>query len=158
MLTVLLILPVYWGWWRVGVDFTLSHFYTAKMFDAPFFKAGVSDQSLKRLLQDFGSAELKLGVVGPACQVHTVESKNDTPYSDPRIGIAESGSVCTPQKETHFPGVNLLTGVHNKLHRSAVRRQIRQHDARLCTRRVLRSVSNARGSKQFPKALSIAIT
>jgi hypothetical protein len=78
IMTVLLILPSYWGWWKIGMELTLSPFHTAKAFDAPLLRHINSAAGSVGVVNEAGDIRLQLGAVD-VC-------KSDGAIVDARIG------------------------------------------------------------------------
>lgn len=102
ILTVFLILPVFWGYWRVGVDFSLSPFQTGRMFDAPLFKSDGPIPLSSGLATGPGNVRLKLGVVEQPSNNRDLENLNEPGDTRARIGIAESQNVTRPPSDKYL--------------------------------------------------------
>ena len=106
ILTIVLILPAYWGWWTIGVELTLSPFQTAKAFDAPLFKSINSTAGATGLVDRMGDLRLRLGVVHMESSMDSDVSKRTNSgilsHSRSRIGIAEGHRTFSPRKGARF--------------------------------------------------------
>jgi Protein of unknown function (DUF3176) len=58
---VLLVAPIFWGWWELGRSVTLNPIEIAKAFDAPFFQGPGSNSTEKELVRNTGSRLLRYG-------------------------------------------------------------------------------------------------
>ncbi|KAK3640138.1 hypothetical protein LTR56_005550 [Elasticomyces elasticus] len=87
LLAILMVLPLFWGWWRLGRTTLLSPVELALAFDAPLFRDVNSAQRASQAVGKFGTTEVKYGAVG------------NTPY---RLGIAERQNVLTPHQGMRF--------------------------------------------------------
>ncbi|KAF7189563.1 hypothetical protein HII31_09203 [Pseudocercospora fuligena] len=61
---ILSILPVYWGYWRLGMAVTLSPFEVAKLFGAPMFDTINSTFGAKGVVEKMGGQIVRLEVRG----------------------------------------------------------------------------------------------
>ena len=108
-LTILLILPVFWGWWSIGVELTLSPFQTAKMLDAPLLKHINSAAGATGITNEMGDRKLKLGLVGvpeytprPKDDEKNLDRAGESYATGSRIGITDAQRVVRPQKGMRF--------------------------------------------------------
>ena len=106
-ITIILILPVFWGWWTIGVDMTLSPFQAAKMLDAPLLKDVNSAAGATGISNDIGDQMVKLGLVEVYQTVIPANTDGKlasgvTVLSGSRIGIAEPQAVVRPHKGMRF--------------------------------------------------------
>jgi hypothetical protein len=60
-LFVLLVAPIFWGWWEIGRSVTLNPIEIAKAFDAPFFQGPGSNSTERELVRNTGSRLLRYG-------------------------------------------------------------------------------------------------
>ena len=98
--TVLLILPMFWGWWTLGTNLTLSPIDVALAFDSPILKTVNSAVGAKGVVRQLGELKLKFGSVNPtddAADKGSLES-----LANGRLGDAEAGKVYGPQRGVRF--------------------------------------------------------
>ena len=109
IVALMLILPVFWGWWELGlVDLTLSPFHLANLFEAPLLDDVNSAASVREIIRDVGSLHIRLGLIersrdGLSCSSDEKVTPND-PGRLSRLGIAESPRVAAPYKGIRFRG------------------------------------------------------
>jgi hypothetical protein len=60
---VLLVAPIFWGWWEIGRSVTLNPIEIAKAFDAPFFQGPGSNATEREIVRNTGSRSLRYGEV-----------------------------------------------------------------------------------------------
>lgn len=72
LLAALAILPVFWGYWRLGLRVTMSPFEIAKAFEAPLLRSatsGTGSRGIERAMGDlqvqFGTADQRYDRYGP---------------------------------------------------------------------------------------------
>lgn len=100
LLTALLILPFYWGFWRFGCNLSMSPFSIALAFNAPIVKDVNSASGAKGVLEKMGEERLKFGVVGNGVDVSNAGVKTeegDTVAN--RLSFGNEEDVVTPRKE-----------------------------------------------------------
>ena len=109
IIALILILPVFWGWWELGlIDLTLSPFHLANLFEAPLLNNVNSAAGAREILRDVGKLRIKLGLIEGVR--HRQDSSIDekvTPSDSERLsrlGIAESPIVASPYKGMRFRG------------------------------------------------------
>ncbi|KAK3615803.1 hypothetical protein LTR56_026366 [Elasticomyces elasticus] len=88
LFAVLMVLPLFWGWWTIGRTNVLSPVELALAFDAPLFRDANSAQGVRKAVQKVGTTKVRYGAVG-----------STTPY---RLGIAECQNVSTPHQGMRF--------------------------------------------------------
>lgn len=94
LVTVLLILPMFWGWWTLGCDLTLPPFATALAFDSPILKDINSAFGAKGVVQDLGTMKLKFGVVYSGDELAGDDmTRVKDGFAAGRLGISESNMV-----------------------------------------------------------------
>lgn len=101
LVTVVLILPMFWGWWTLGCHLTLSPFALALAFDSPILKGVNSAAGARGVVREMGGSKLKFGEVVsdiPAVPNGEVPSGATTG----RLGVAESHNVVRPRKGMQF--------------------------------------------------------
>jgi hypothetical protein len=106
-ITIMLIFPIFWGWWIIGVDMTLSPFQAAKMLDAPLLKDVNSAAGATGISNDIGDRKVKLGLFEVYESVIPTNTDGKlasgvTVLSESRIGIAEPQAVVRPRKGMRF--------------------------------------------------------
>ena len=106
-ITIMLILPVFWGWWNIGVELTLSPFQTAKMLDAPILKDVNSAAGATGISNDIGDRKVKFGLVEvyePIIPTNTEGklSSGVAILTGSRIGITDPQGVVRPRKGMRF--------------------------------------------------------
>lgn len=100
LLTILLIVPTYYGWWKIGVELSLSPFHIGRLLDAPILRGINSAAGGLGVIKEIGKARLKLGgVIIDSSTCHELEDEVD-PQAAPRtrFGIAQSVQVFKPQR------------------------------------------------------------
>ena len=107
IIALLLILPVLWGWWELGlVDLTLSPFHVAKLFDAPLLQDVHSTAGAVGIMRNVGDMQVRLGLVerSPTCQDFYAKEEPcaQSRETKSRLGIAEAHRVAAPQKGMRF--------------------------------------------------------
>lgn len=107
VVAILLVLPVLWGWWELGlVDLTLSPFHVATLFDAPLLQHVHSTVGAVGIMRDVGDMQIKLGLVDtttPACANCFPNEYDLSPRNSAcRLGVAEAHRVTRPQKGMRF--------------------------------------------------------
>ena len=100
--TALLILPMFWGWWTLGGDLSMSPLNTALAFNSPVFKDVNSANGAKGVIKALGGMKVKFGVVAVSEQTTISQSSPGGGCVGGRLGIAESQSVATPQNGMNF--------------------------------------------------------
>lgn len=106
-ITIIIVLPVFWGWWNVGVELTLSPFHTAKLLDAPVLECVNSAAGATGISNDLGDRKVQLGLVeslepsGPTRTDGKLPGGVDFLYRS-RIGITNPHGVARPRKGMRF--------------------------------------------------------
>lgn len=62
-LAIALIVPIFWGWWRLGREVSFSPFEIAKAFDAPLLQAAHSNSKAEGIVSTVGFIPVRYGVV-----------------------------------------------------------------------------------------------
>jgi hypothetical protein len=95
LITILLILPMFWGWWTLGwSSYTMSPFTMALAFNAPLLEDVNSASGARGVVRKLGSMQVKFGLIGePGPRVDA--GVGVTPG---RLGIAERSNVVRPRK------------------------------------------------------------
>ena len=103
LVTVLLILPMFWGFWSIGCDLTMSPFSTALAFDAPILKDVNSAAGAKGVVQELGAVKLRLGVVGAVNDRDGAEGLEvGEAISSGRLGVGKANEVKSLSKGMRF--------------------------------------------------------
>lgn len=92
----LVTLPMFWGWWRLGCNLTLSPFSIALAFDAPLVGDVNSAAGTAGVVEKLGGVNIKYGAVGDS------EEKVTGSGSGVRLGVAESSLVRRPRDGVTF--------------------------------------------------------
>jgi hypothetical protein len=98
--TALLILPMFWGWWKLECNLTLSPFATALAFNSPILQNVNSASRPREIVDNIGAIRLKYGIVlgtGP-----DQFGEGDPAYASGRLGLAASEWVMKPSKGMKF--------------------------------------------------------
>lgn len=99
LLTIIFVLPVFWGWWKIGTDLTLSPFQTGKMLQSPLLSDVNSAAGATGVVRDMGDLRVRFGLVEAENPAKTEGYEmNGTHVIRSRIGIAPSCVVASPQK------------------------------------------------------------
>ena len=98
LVTVLLVLPMFWGWWTLGTELTLSPFGIALAFGSPLLSSVNSAVGAKGVVRQLGNVELKYGLV--AGEDSKGLPQGGTPLG--RLGIARSDHVVGPVEGLRF--------------------------------------------------------
>lgn len=102
--TILLLAPSFWGWWKIGVELSLSPLQIAKAFGSPILDSIHSGAGARGIVQSAGHWKLKLGIVGgddPANDGH--EHKRKVYTRGPSLGFDHPDRVEEPQKGSWTP-------------------------------------------------------
>ena len=102
LVVVMLILPLFWGWWTLGSDLTLSPFNIALAFDAPMLRTINSAAGAKGVVQELGGTKVQLGMVQPHDKVDTLGNYPEEGYTSGRLGVGFSQDVVQPQEGDIF--------------------------------------------------------
>lgn len=99
LVTILLIIPMFFGRWQLGGNLTLSPFNLALAFDSPFLSDVNSASGARGVVDQVGNTQLKFGAVLP----HHAESQAIPKDVVPgRLGFGDSGSVVRPRRRARF--------------------------------------------------------
>ncbi|KAK5173051.1 uncharacterized protein LTR77_003173 [Saxophila tyrrhenica] len=99
LLTALAVLPMFWGWWKIGQDLTLSPFQIALAFDAPLLRDVNSASGVWEIVQQLGRLKLKYGV---DTNLRYAAHGEDVAYAPGRLGLACEQVVAPPRKGWAF--------------------------------------------------------
>lgn len=91
------ILPVFYGFWKLGLRATMSPLDVAKAFEAPLLKDVNSAAGSRGIVRAVGDLKVRLGQVTEQ-QVDDLEKR----FTRSKLAIAEAAGVVTPQKGTRF--------------------------------------------------------
>ena len=101
LVTVLLILPLFFGWWRLGCHLTLSPFALALAFDAPILRGVNSAAGARGVVRELGGKRLKFGEVVSSTR-GVINDGLVNAATTGRLGIAESDNVIRPRRGMRF--------------------------------------------------------
>ncbi len=103
LVTVVFVLPMFWGWWTLGKNLTLSPFDVALAFDSPLLDDINSGASARGVVERIGSTRLKYGVVqeSESPQDEADEGKQRA-FASGRLGMAANEDVTRPRKGAQF--------------------------------------------------------
>ena len=96
MVAVIVIVPLFWGWWRLPPNLTQSPLDLALAFDAPLLKNIHSTAGINGALEKIGDMQTAYGVV------HSKSSlgmESETSVLKGRLGLGNSVDVTAPIKE-----------------------------------------------------------
>lgn len=82
IVAMLLVLPVFWGWWKIGVDLSMSPFHIAKMFGSPVLGDVSSAAGTSAMLREAGSRKVKLGIVNTRSSSNSAHGQSDEVFED----------------------------------------------------------------------------
>lgn len=100
---MVLIVPAFWGWWKIGIELTLSPFHTAKAFDAPLFRDINSAAGSIGLVKEAGDMHIQLGAVDVEKPVHGIGLYgHQQNMHRSRLGIDTPDRVARPQRDATF--------------------------------------------------------
>jgi hypothetical protein len=114
-LDVVLIFPLFWGWWRLGRDVSLSPLEIAKAFGAPLPVNGDLNERSKTILKRCGGISVQYGAVNAVPSFETMsvlpgkqyqpeqhfQQHVGAPYTQ-RLIVAESQYVEPPRNRTIY--------------------------------------------------------
>ena len=100
---IILILPMFFGFWAIGGDLTLSPLNIALAFDSPLLKDVNSAGGAKGVVRELGGLKVKFGVVEPGERLEAPdEGYEKTKYANGRLGFGSEQGIVTPRKGTKF--------------------------------------------------------
>ena len=103
LMAVLLISPLFWGFWRLGCNVTMSPFSVALAFDSQILKDVNSAKGARGVVEELGDINLKFGVVGASVDGDVAPSSpTESEAISGRLGVAESQTVVQPIKGMRF--------------------------------------------------------
>lgn len=97
LLCIALVLPTYWGWWRLGRPVSFSPLEIAKAFEAPLLSDCNSNSSGRDIAKAAGNVEVQYGATNGS-----MRHGKDTDSVVTRLAFGEQGFVNPPKKDTHF--------------------------------------------------------
>ncbi len=100
ILTIMLVLPAFWGWWKIGTDMTLSPFHLAKLFNAPILEDIRSTAGPNEIVRSIGNVRVRLGLLKEDVLAAPTGDRREEHMQAPnmRIGIAEASGVDLPHR------------------------------------------------------------
>jgi len=98
MITALLILTQFWGFWSLGCNLSLSPFSTALALNAPLLSVVNSAAGRRGVIEELGNVKIKFGIVD-SCSTAT-ETRDG--YTTGRLGLGAMQSVVRPRKGDRF--------------------------------------------------------
>ena len=101
LIAMLLILPMFWGWWTIGRQPTLSPFGVALAFDSPILEKVNSGVNAQGIVREVGGMKIKFGEVISGVPAQS-EASDKTCSSSTRLGMAEDHNVVRPRKGVRF--------------------------------------------------------
>ena len=90
---------MFFGWWSLGCNLSLSPFALALAFDAPVLEDVNSAAGAKGVVDELGSVKLKYGVV----DVLEGDSEESHGFASRRLGVGHIQAVSKPQNGDRFP-------------------------------------------------------
>lgn len=105
LVTVCLILPMFWGWWTLGCNLSMSPFAVALAFDSSVLKDVNSAAGSRGVVEEMGDVKVKFGVVDRPqhdCGLKEVEPLGQFPNY--RLGVGKTDEVSTPSRGQEFFG------------------------------------------------------
>ena len=100
LMTVFLVLPMFFGYWQLGRHTTLSPFDIALAFDSSLFSDVNSAAGAKGVVRSLGSMHLRYGLIGQAAESDgEVKHRN---AASGRLGFAPSVNVIRPRNGMQF--------------------------------------------------------
>ena len=101
LVTVLLILPMFFGWWTLGSHLTLSPFALALAFDAPVLRGVNSAVGARGVVRELGNTRLQFGEV-LSSPIPDPTDRNGKVAATGRLGMAERENVVRPRRGMRF--------------------------------------------------------
>lgn len=103
LVTICLILPMFWGWWTLGCNLSMSPFAVALAFDSRILKDVNSAAGSKGVVEEMGDVRLKFGVVDHHGQSHmSKDVKENAEATRYRLGVGKIDEVSKPQHGQQF--------------------------------------------------------
>lgn len=105
LLAVVAILPVFWGYWRLGLRVTMSPFEIAKAFEAPLLKEVGSASGSRGVVKGMGDVKVKFGTADEQYERLGDDTGADEEEKGCTTGtliIGEADDVTTPRTGTQF--------------------------------------------------------
>lgn len=102
LLTIVVILPLFYGWWSLGSDTSLSPFNIALAFRSPVLQGANSASGGRGVVRELGDKRVAFGVIDLG-EVHgSCDACIATGAQYSRLGVAEVQSVNAPRKGEKF--------------------------------------------------------
>ena len=99
---IVFILPMFWGFWRMSSDTSLSPLNTALAFGSPLLRDVDSQDGAKGVVKEVGNMKVRFGHIIDDTSPAESEEEEDR-AARPRLGFAEARDVLTPTlKEKHL--------------------------------------------------------
>ncbi|KAK5164143.1 uncharacterized protein LTR77_010234 [Saxophila tyrrhenica] len=102
---IVTIIPVFWGWWTLGVNVTMSPFEIANVFEAPLLRDTKSTAGSRGVVEAVGDAEVKFGAVLDTQMTVSMDEKGrDRSYctTTARLAVARAEKVIRPWRGMRF--------------------------------------------------------
>lgn len=94
LFAVILILPIYWGFWKLGHDITMSPFNFALAFDSPLLSDVHSTAGVAGVVRELGHLRVKFGTLRSSeGEAYTRAQYKDETASGGRLGFGEYRKV-----------------------------------------------------------------
>jgi hypothetical protein len=107
ILSPILIMPLFMGWWRVGRTVSLSPIEIAKAFRAPLLNGYGCNGSISSLLKEAGTREVKYGVLSISSQAATGVDQKGIDSGVKEMKVMETG-------EDNGESTNSLLGIADR--------------------------------------------
>jgi hypothetical protein len=103
LLGVLCVAPMFYGWWKLGRNVSMSPLEIAKAFDAQILKGVDSNAEVRTLLKEIGSRGVQYGVVDHTL-LRTEDGAEMTKMAGSVLMISDPDHVAAPSKGMAFGG------------------------------------------------------
>lgn len=97
LICISLVLPTYWGWWRLGRPVSFSPLEIAKAFEAPLLSECNSNSSGRDIAKTGRNVLVQYG----STNANTMQDKF-ADGSAKKLAFGGKGSVSLPRRDTHF--------------------------------------------------------
>ena len=101
LITIFLILPLFYGWWKLDSALNLSPFNIALAFNSPLLKNSNSASGARGVVRQMGYDRLSYGEVLSISNVFALPG-NIAQNTTGRLGIDATGNVIEPRKGMQF--------------------------------------------------------
>ncbi|KAF7185182.1 hypothetical protein HII31_13457 [Pseudocercospora fuligena] len=98
ILAIVAIIPVYFGWWKLGVRVTMSPLEIAKAFEAPLLNNVNSAAGSRGIVNDMGDVKIAFGTA----EAKVVDERLGKEFTTSRLVIAEADQVVRPRRGMRF--------------------------------------------------------